>query len=428
LCADTAREGSGPAGRCLGDRQPDDVMQHEGVDVLERLQQAPGAEVVLGALGDEPGVHAVGGAVRDALLGHVPRELDLVVEGDAAAVARRAAARAGGTVVVHERFGTATVSAGGYAFDLAAARRETYPRPGALPEVELGATLEADLRRRDFTVNAIAARLADGALTAVPGAREDLDAGVLRVLHERSFSDDPTRLLRLARYAARLRFTVDPATDALAGAAVAAGAVATVTGERLGAELRLLAREPQPAALVALERHGLGAAVLGQGFAVEPGLVRAAHDACPPDARRDLVALAVCCAAVRGLRERLDALGFPARERDLVVAAATAPARHQKLPPAGDAALWRALRREPPEAVAVLAATGAAAGARRWLDDLRHRRLAIGGDDLVAAGLSGPAVGRALEAATVAMLDGGADDREAQMAAALGASCHDSSP
>src|SRR5919201_6392615 len=211
------------------------------VDVLERLQQAPGAEVVLGAVADEPGVHVVGGAVRDALLDRVPRELDLVVEGDAATVARRAAARVGGTVVVHERFGTATVTADGYAFDLAGARRERYPRPGALPEVTLGATLEEDLRRRDFTVNAIAARLADGALTELPGAREDLRAGVVRVLHDRSFLDDPTRLLRLARYAARLRFAPDPATDALAAAAV--GDVDTVSGERLGAELRLVMPE-----------------------------------------------------------------------------------------------------------------------------------------------------------------------------------------
>jgi tRNA nucleotidyltransferase (CCA-adding enzyme) len=387
-------------------------MEHEGVDVLARLQQAPGAEVVLGAVADEPGVHVIGGAVRDALLDHVPRELDLVVEGDAAAVARRAAARVGGTVVVHERFGTATVGAGGYLFDLAGARRERYPRPGALPEVTLGATIAEDLERRDFTVNAIAARLADGALTAHPGAREDLAAGLLRVLHDRSFADDPTRLLRLARYAARLGFAAEPHTGELAAAAVAGGAVATVSGERLGNELLLLAREPQPEALAALARHGLGAALL-PGFEADPGRVRAARDACPPDARRDLVALAACCTQVAGLRERLAALGFPARERDLVVAAATAPARLGD-PPASDAALWRVLRHEPPEAAAMI-------GARRWLDDVRHRRLAIGGRDLLAAGVEGPAVGRGLEAAMVAMLDGAAGDREAQLAAALSA-------
>ncbi|HWK26868.1 MAG TPA: hypothetical protein VNS09_09910, partial [Solirubrobacter sp.] len=97
---------------------------------MDPLRAAPGADVVLAAVAGEPGVHVVGGAVRDALRGAVPRELDLVVEGDAVAVARRAAARVGGDVVVHERFGTATVRADGFAFDLASARAETYARPG----------------------------------------------------------------------------------------------------------------------------------------------------------------------------------------------------------------------------------------------------------------------------------------------------------
>src|SRR4051812_34244682 len=158
-------------------------MEDEAVDVLSALETAPGADIVFAAVGDEPGVHVVGGAVRDAMLGRVPRELDLVVEGDALAVARRAAARVGGAVTRHERFGTATVQADGYAFDLAGARRERYARPGALPDVELGAPLEEDLARRDFSVNAMAVRLADGAFTAWPGAGDDLRAGVLRVLH-----------------------------------------------------------------------------------------------------------------------------------------------------------------------------------------------------------------------------------------------------
>src|ERR1700748_3212963 len=115
-------------------------MEDLSVDLRERLQTAPGAEIVLPAVADEP-VYVVGGAVRDALLGRTPRELDLVVEGDALAVARRAAARVGGKLTVHERFGTATGRADGYEFDLAGARRETYARPGALPDVHLGATL-----------------------------------------------------------------------------------------------------------------------------------------------------------------------------------------------------------------------------------------------------------------------------------------------
>src|SRR5215217_1055572 len=151
------------------------------VDALARLGRPP----AVAALAEEDAVYVVGGAVRDVLLGRPPRELDFVVEGDAPAVARRAAQRLGGRVTVHDRFGTATVEAPDATFDLAGARRERYARPGALPEVELGASIRQDLDRRDFTVNAIALRLADGELIFHPGAREDLDAGVLRVLHDR---------------------------------------------------------------------------------------------------------------------------------------------------------------------------------------------------------------------------------------------------
>lgn len=387
-----------------------------GPELLDALRPHP----ALDALAGEPGVHIVGGAVRDVLLGRAPHELDLLVEGDATAVARHAAERLGGIATLHERFGTATVRAPGATFDLVSARTERYPDPGALPEVTLGASVEEDLGRRDVSVNAIALRLADGALIAWPGALDDLAAGRLRVLHDASFHDDPTRLLRVARYAARLGFALDPRTDELWAAAVRDRALDTVTGTRLGDELRLLAGEPQPAALRALERHNLGAALLHPAFAVDAPLIRRAQDLVPPGGRADLAALA---ATLRGvgrdeLAAALDRLAFPAPERDLVLRAATAPA----LPAGGDdGVLYDVARRLPPEAVAVAGAAGDEAAARRWLDDLRHRRLAITGDDLVAAGLHGPAVGAALERATWALMRGEARDRRTQLAVALGA-------
>jgi tRNA nucleotidyltransferase (CCA-adding enzyme) len=382
-------------------------------DLLEALGPHP----ALAALRDEPGVYVVGGAVRDVLLGRAPHELDLVVEGDATAVARRAAERLGGVATVHERFGTATVRAPEASFDLVSARTETYPRPGALPDVTTGATVGEDLARRDLTVNAIALALADGRLVAWPGALEDLQAGVLRVLHDESFRDDPTRLLRAARYAARLGFEVDPHTDALSADAVAGGAVATVTGSRLGEELRLLLREPQPAALLALARYGSGAAVVHPALATDGATLERVLALVPADARADLAALAACCRAVPRdeLAAALDRLEFPAGERDVVVAAAGAPA----LGSGGDEALWTTLRRLPPEAVAVAGAAGDEDAARRWLEEVRHRRLAITGDDVVAAGLSGPDVGAALERAMRALLRGEALDRDAQLAAAV---------
>jgi tRNA nucleotidyltransferase (CCA-adding enzyme) len=375
------------------------------------LDRLPALSVVRG----EGGVWVAGGAVRDLLLGREPRDVDLVVEDDAPAVARRAAERLNGELVLHDRFGTATVLAPGAALNFATAREETYARPGALPDVRLGAPIERDLARRDFTVNAIAVRVPDGEVAAVPHAMEDLDARLLRVLHDESFADDPTRLLRLARYAARLRFGVEPRTGELAAAA----RVDTVTPARLGAELRLLLGEPQPGALLALERYGLGRAVLGDAFAPDAERIERALALRTPDARADLVALAAALApgdaAPVTLATRLDALQFTAPERDAVIAAVAAP------PVAGgdDVALWRALRRLAPEAVAVAGARGDADAARRWLEDVRHRRLAVTGEDFVAAGLSGPPVGRALEAATEAMLAGRAPDRATQLEAGL---------
>jgi tRNA nucleotidyltransferase (CCA-adding enzyme) len=386
-------------------------------DLLERLRELPGAAAVFDALAGVPGVWVVGGAVRDALLGRDPRDLDLVVEGDAAEVARLL----GDTPLLHERFGTATANG---TINLAAARRERYERPGALPDVQLGARIGEDLARRDFTVNAIAVRLADGELQAIPGALDDLASHRLRVLHDGSFRDDPTRLLRLIRYAARLRFQIEEATREQAFAAIEGGALDTVTASRLGAELRLLLAEPMPVAACGLEAFGIGPALV-PGFDVDPDLVERAQRLTPPDAREDLVALAACCldASAAALAQRLDGFELPARERDTVVAAAT---RARALAPVlggteEPSAIWTLLRRETPETVAVAGALGAPEAARRWLDELRHATLAISGEDLLAAGLEGPAIGRALEAATAAMLDGEADGREAQLAAALAA-------
>src|SRR3954471_5730719 len=115
------------------------------VNVRERL----GRPAAVTALEGEEAVYVVGGAVRDRLLGRTPKELDFVVEGDAIAVARRAAERLGGELVVHERFGTATIRTATDSYDVVSARTETYERPGALPAVKLGATIEQDLGRRD---------------------------------------------------------------------------------------------------------------------------------------------------------------------------------------------------------------------------------------------------------------------------------------
>src|SRR3990170_1312565 len=146
-----------------------------------------------GSLGVE--LYVVGGAVRDLLLGVPVGDADLVVEGDAAALAARLARGLGARVVRHPRFGTATVRTDRFRLDFARARTERYARPGALPVVRPG-RLAGDLARRDFTINATALRLTGreaGALVDPFGGQEDLSRRAVRVLHDRSFQDDPTR-------------------------------------------------------------------------------------------------------------------------------------------------------------------------------------------------------------------------------------------
>jgi tRNA nucleotidyltransferase (CCA-adding enzyme) len=365
------------------------------------------------------GVWLVGGAVRDLLLGRVPdRDLDLVVEGDARPVTEALAERTGGSVTYHEPFGTARVDAGDHAYDLATARRERYARPGALPEIE-PAPLDEDLLRRDFTVNAIAATL-DGETRAASEAFEDLEAGRLRVLHDASFTDDPTRLLRLVRYAARLDFAVDQRTAALARDAIAGGAIDTVTGSRIGAELRLLLDEPRAGAALGLaDQLGLLAA-LRPPLRWRPDL--ATHARALLDVPTVLLAAAAIDADPDELRAAMDDWRFPGAERDRVVAAVRdAPALAELLQSDPQpSAIAAAAQRSSPEAVALAGPLGDDDAARRWLDDLQHVALEIGGHDLLAAGIPpGPAIGRGLRAALHGKLDGETAGRDDELRVAL---------
>ena len=209
--------------------------------------------------------YLIGGSVRDLLLGRATVDLDVVIVGDAVALARALHLDLGGEGVarlrVHDAFGTATLlCADGLVLDLITARHEVYPQPGALPIVTPG-TLDDDLRRRDFTINAMAIDLASQGLGAVLdplGGRSDLARGLVRVLHDGSFVDDPTRLLRGIRYQCRLGLAFDPHTIALYGAASTAGALGTVSVQRLSHEfVRLLAEERAAAMLDQLVDFGL---------------------------------------------------------------------------------------------------------------------------------------------------------------------------
>lgn len=203
---------------------------------------------------------AVGGFVRDLLLGILSRDVDIAVEGDAIACAHLLAGPLGGAVTKTSSFGTAVLMVGDTRIDLAMTRTERYPRPGALPEVCPG-SLDRDLGRRDFTVNAMAIEISPtgfGCLLDSLGGRADLAARLIRVLHDESFHDDPTRMLRAVRLAHRLGFALAAPTAALLGQAVRERCWLTVGSRRLGQEIRLLFQEEDlPGLCRRLDDYGL---------------------------------------------------------------------------------------------------------------------------------------------------------------------------
>lgn len=201
-------------------------------------------------------LYVVGGFVRDALLDRPVNDFDLVVEGDAGRLGRALVQRFGGRVTVHAPFKTATwfvpetLGVESSALDLISARSETYARPAALPAVKLG-SLDDDLRRRDFTINAMAVRLDGGhygELTDPFGGQDDLKRGLVRVLHPRAFIDDPTRLFRAVRYAGRYGFRIEEETAALIPSALKY--VDDLSPERLRHELDLILEEENPVPMV----------------------------------------------------------------------------------------------------------------------------------------------------------------------------------
>ena len=209
-------------------------------------------------------LYLVGGVARDILLGRRVNDFDLVVEGNSAEFAEYIVRKFGGKILIHSKFGTATwipnestfkrlhvptfeSSSSALTFDLVSARSETYEYPGALPTVKR-AKIDDDLRRRDFTINAIALRMdADyfGDLYDPMRGEVDLAAGLIRVLHDNSFVDDPTRMFRAVRYAGRYGFEIAPESLHLMNNE-AHDVLSQLSGERVRHEIDLIFEEDDP--------------------------------------------------------------------------------------------------------------------------------------------------------------------------------------
>lgn len=377
------------------------------------------------AEGSGVAAYLVGGPVRDHLLGAQIKDLDIAVAGSAPSLAQKLADALGGRLTVHPRFRTATVwlPEARPSVDLVTARRESYERPGALPDVEPG-TIADDLWRRDFTLNAMAIPIYgdDAELVDPYGGRADLEAGVIRTLHGASFRDDPTRMFRAVRYEQRFGFRIDDATLADMRAALDGGAMATISGPRIGNELRRMISERAP--LPALRR----ATELGLLAAIHPAMPAMEHwdrlegwSSAPPGAQpadrewpaswaaalfwtltQDQVASLALKNPMHTLRARyVDMLkeGLPMLEEDGLM----------------PSEICSFLDYPRPEGSAVYALTVALAFAgpvaaeriRRYLTEWQHLQPHLRGSDLLELGVpEGPAVGEALAALRKARLDG----------------------
>jgi len=367
---------------------------------------------VLPALEGE--VSAVGGVVRDALIGRPPgEELDLVVEGDAIAAATVLGRALGARVITHPRFGTAHIELphGGHV-DLVSARTESYAAPGALPTVGPGGLLD-DLARRDFTVNAMALGLSGarrGALVDPHGGRADLAAGVLRTVRPDAFVEDPSRLVRAARYAARLGLALAPDAEA---AARAVAPDLDPGSSRVAEELRrVLHEDGAPGALALLGDLGVPWVRPGAAAAIAALERAAAHPHAPSV---PVWAMRLGAAVEPASLERA---ALPGWARAIAVegeAGAGLAARLGR--PGAPSEIDRLLHSAPPATAIGALAHGAEDVAAWWASD---RGASITGADLVRAGVPpGPAIGRALSEVRAAVLDGRVESHEDQLALAL---------
>lgn len=396
----------------------------------------------------EAAIYVVGGFVRDLLLGKPGADYDLVVEGDAIALARQLAETYGGRVSSHGRFGTAKwhlddqdsrlwAALGGGAgasgdlprsVDFVSARTEFYTHPTALPSVRLG-SIKLDLHRRDFSINTLALRLdgpSYGQLLDPWGGGRDVRERKIRVLHSISFIDDPTRILRAARLEQRLGFDIEPRTLGLLHEALPL--LHRVSGERLQNELELIFEEPKSSAILArLDQLGVLKAVhpgLSWDTWLEERFASAVGFRPPPLWRlMDTVSTDELLYLLWFVRLEAPSIDFLLDRLHMPVAASRAIHQAARLwrereawsPPAGASQIVAAFEDVPEASLAglwlALGPDSACESIARYLETLRFVHPTITGDDLRALGLPpGPAYSRVLHALRQAWLDGRVTD------------------
>jgi tRNA nucleotidyltransferase (CCA-adding enzyme) len=392
---------------------------------------------------EQVNAYAVGGFIRDLLLGKPGQDLDLVVEPLAIPFAIKLKSLLGGQLVTHEQFGTAgIILSDGARVDLVTARQEFYTHPAALPEVEQ-AGLKSDLFRRDFTINTLAMSLNSprfGHLIDIFHGVQDLEKGLIRVLYNLSFVEDPLRLLRAVRFERRFGFSIEETTFSLVENAVQTRVLDKVSRERIYEELHLaLLEEKAPEIIARYFELGLAAAVFpgvafrpktaARLFAAREALTAARRNWEKIPVRPAVLYLAALLADLpyQEARHVCRRLRLHRDENEGVLGSLEAlPALCQlfmadREPP--PSAVFRALHDRPAETLLLLQAT--CDDSRVWKsttlywEKLRQIRPSLSGHDLIELGIKpGPGFQEVLRTVHDALLDGRVKNREEELALA----------
>jgi tRNA nucleotidyltransferase (CCA-adding enzyme) len=421
--------------RVLG-ATPDEPVE-EPPSLADRLAGLTGLQAAFEAIQavseDVDGVYLVGGTVRDILLGAESFDVDIAVEGDAIELARKLAGALGGRFRPHAKFGTAVVLYGeGGRVDVVTARTEFYDAPAALPMVE-HATIREDLFRRDFTINAMAVSLRGedfGRLVDPFGGRRDLAEGRIRVLHNLSFIDDPTRIFRAVRYETRYRFRLDEHTESLARSCIEMGLVGDLSSARLRDELVALLEEAEAGrSIVRLGQLGadraihphLAADVEAAQLLDRMGKLANRYGLELPRWRLGLIVLARRLPPDE-VFDWLERLKVRRRDGERIAAAVTvAPRLGERLQGGGlqPSDVVKLVERYAPDAPLFALALQELEPLHEYFQSLHRVRLDITGADLARLGVEeSPRVGEILGELRRRKLNGELDGRESELAAA----------
>ena len=368
-------------------------------------------------------IYLVGGAVRDLVMDEPVADLDITVDKDASTVAHALAAKLSGRVVARSQFGTFKVDMAGESVDVVTSRRETYRRPGALPTVS-PSSIDDDLKRRDFTINAMALRLTPGPVVVLDPCQgqDDIRSRTIRVLHDGSFRDDATRMLRAIRYEQRLGFSLSHETEALLTSN--ASYLDTISGDRLRRETSIIFREENAPAillraarlglLVALHRHLPSEEELERRLSAVPASARG-----NPRSYLALLAVAMSESQAEGFIQRLKMPPTEAKAvRDAIEARSAVASLGSKESPSRIVAALQGLDPHALRVAALLSPDEASSGlALRYLNEWRHVKPRLNGRDLARLGIpQGPRVGLLLERLRDARIEGEISTKEEEEA------------